>query len=100
MQSAPAHIAAISVASFGAGLVAPDLIRGLAMQILSANSSSRQLWAASTITGTKPAHDTRWSSSNTADVGVNPCDTCTVSRLCANRTGGLSFLAVVGSWGL
>jgi hypothetical protein len=28
MQSAPAHIAAISVASFGAGFADPDLIRG------------------------------------------------------------------------
>jgi len=31
MQSAPAHIPAISVASFGAGLTDPDLIRGAAM---------------------------------------------------------------------
>jgi hypothetical protein len=30
MQSAPAHIPAISVASFGAGLTDPDLIRGAA----------------------------------------------------------------------
>ena len=37
MQSAPAHIPAIRVASFGAGLAAPDLIRGAVMRTLSAS---------------------------------------------------------------
>jgi hypothetical protein len=57
MQSAPAHIPAITVLSFGAGLADPDLILGSAY----------------------PAHDTRCSSSNTADSAANLCDTCTGS---------------------
>ena len=81
MQSAPAHIPAISVASFGAGLAEPDLIRGAAMQTLSARSCASPVPAANSITGTSPAHDTRWSSSNTADAAVNLCDTCTGSAL-------------------
>ena len=79
MLSAPAHMPAITVVSFGAGLADPDLILGTAMSILSANSVGSPVWAASVITGTSPAHDTRWSSSNTADAGVNLCDTCTGS---------------------
>ena len=39
MQSAPAHMPAITVASFGAGLAAPDLIRGSAMWTFSAEQS-------------------------------------------------------------
>src|SRR6185312_16791420 len=39
----------------------------------------RPACSASTITGTRPAHDTRWSSSNTADCGVNVWDTRTGS---------------------
>ena len=38
MQSAPAHMPAISVASFGAGFAAPDLIRGAVMRTFSASS--------------------------------------------------------------
>ena len=79
MLSAPAHIPAISVASFGAGLADPDLILGSQMQILSASSCGRPVWAATVITGTRPAHDTRWSSSKRADAEVNLCDTCTGS---------------------
>jgi len=37
MQSAPAHIAAVNVANFGAGLADHDLIRGAGIQIFSAN---------------------------------------------------------------
>ncbi|SID50079.1 Uncharacterised protein [Mycobacteroides abscessus subsp. abscessus] len=79
MLSAPAHIPAISVANFGAGLAAPDLILVSAMCTFSASISTRPVWAASVITGTSPAHDTRLSSSNTADSGVKRCDTCTGS---------------------
>lgn len=77
--SAPAHIAAIKVANFGAGLAEPDLIFGALMQTLSASSSPRPVWAASVITGTRPVHDTRCSSSNTAEAWANVCDTCTES---------------------
>ena len=91
MLSAPAHIAAINVASFGAGLAAPDLILGSAIWTLSASSADKVVWAASVITGTSPAHDTRLSSSNTAETGLKLCDTCTgsafrvlVRLLCGN----------------
>src|SRR5271156_3344132 len=79
MLSAPAHIAAISVASFGAGLAAPDLIRGALICTFSSSSRDRPACSASATTGTSPAHDTRLSSSNTADSGANLWDTCTGS---------------------
>ena len=67
MQSAPAHIPAITVASFGAGFAAPDLIRGAVIETFSANIAGSPVCSASVITGTSPAYDTRLSSSNTAD---------------------------------
>jgi hypothetical protein len=79
MLSAPAHIPAINVANFGEGLADPDLIFGAGMQILSANSSGSPVWVARVMTGTSPAHDTRCSSSNTADSAANLCETCTGS---------------------
>jgi hypothetical protein len=79
MLSAPTHMPAINVVSFGDGLADPDLIFGAGMQTFSANSSASPVWAASAITGTNPAHDTRCSSSNTADDAANPWDTCTGS---------------------
>jgi hypothetical protein len=57
--SAPAHMPATSVASFGAGLAAPDLIRGTAMQIFSSSRRPKPVCSANLITGTSPAHDTR-----------------------------------------
>ena len=44
-----------------------------------ANSSDSPVCSASVITGTSPAHDTRLSSSNTAESAVNLCETCTGS---------------------
>src|SRR5258705_10043110 len=79
MQSAPAHIPAITVVSFGAGLADPDLILGSAIWTFSANSPGTPVCVASVITGTSPAHDTRCSSSNTADAAMKLCDTCTGS---------------------
>src|SRR3954468_10609054 len=79
MQSAPTHIPAINVVSFGDGLAAPDLIFGAGMHTLSANSCGSPVWVASVMTGTSPAHDTRCSSSNTADDAANPWDTRTGS---------------------
>ena len=91
MLSAPAHIPPIRVASFGAGLAAADLILVSAMCTFSASSSARPVCSASVITGTSPAHDTRLSSSNTAESGKKLCDTCTgsaflrrVRLLCGN----------------
>src|ERR1700728_4162878 len=79
MQSAPAHIAAIRVTSFGAGLAAPDLIRGSVIRTFSPSRRDRPACSASVITGTRPAHDTRLSSSNTAESRANLWDTCTGS---------------------
>ena len=79
MQSAPAHMPAMTVLSFGAGLAAPDLILGSAMTTLSRNSCGKAVWAARVITGTNPAQDTRWSSSKTADDTAKLWDTFTGS---------------------
>ena len=77
--SAPAHIPAITVVSYGDGLADPDLIRGCAIRTLSATSSKSPVWATGVITGNSPAHDTRCSSSKTADDAVNLWETCTGS---------------------
>jgi len=79
MQSAPAHIPAIRVASLGAGLAEPDLIRGAAIWTLPANSRVSPVRCANAITGTSPAVDTRLWSSNRAESAPNPCKTCTGS---------------------
>jgi hypothetical protein len=65
--SAPAHIPATNVASFGAGLADPDLTRGEAIATLSSNSLVRPVCSARVITGTSPATETRLSSSNRAE---------------------------------
>ena len=57
----------------------PDLIRGAAMCTICANRSDMPVRSASAITGTRPAHDTRLSSSNTAESTENLCETCTGS---------------------
>ena len=46
---------AITVASFGDGLAAPDLIRSLVKRILCSNNAERRLCSANVITGTNPA---------------------------------------------
>src|SRR5271168_5196447 len=79
MLSAPVHIPAISVASFGAGFADPDVMRGWPMRTFSDSSPHRPVCSAKPITGTRPASDTRWSSSNTADSAANLCETCTGS---------------------
>ena len=85
MQSAPATMPAINVASLGAGLAAPDLIRGAVMRTFSSSSRTSPVCWANAITGTNPALDTRLSSSNTADSAANLCETCTGSAF-PNRT--------------
>ena len=70
---------ATTVASFGAGLAAPEAIRGSAMRTFSAISRDSPVCSANVITGTSPAQDTRRSSSNTAEPTPNLCDTFTES---------------------
>ncbi|BBY58513.1 hypothetical protein MSAR_16490 [Mycolicibacterium sarraceniae] len=79
MQSAPAHMPATTVASFGAGFADPDVIRGAMMRTFSSNNLPSPVCSANVMTGTSPAHDTRLSSSNTADSAANLCETCTGS---------------------
>jgi hypothetical protein len=67
MQSAPALMPAINVASFGAEFAAPDLIRDAVIWIFSSSSLPSPVCSANVITGISPAHDTRFWSSNTAD---------------------------------
>src|SRR6476659_10265291 len=61
------------------------------MCTFSPRSPARPVCSASVITGTSPAHDTRLSSSNTAESAMKLCDTCTgsaflkpVRLLCGN----------------
>jgi hypothetical protein len=77
---------AMRVASFGAGLAAPDFTRIEVMRILLSNNRVKPACSARAITGTRPAHDTRLSSSNTAESGPNVWDTFT----------GSAFLVPVG----
>jgi hypothetical protein len=79
IQSAPAHMPATTVASFGAGLAAPEAIRGSAMRTFSAISRESPVCSANVITGTSPAQDTRRSLSNTAEPTPKLCDTFTES---------------------
>jgi hypothetical protein len=79
MQSAPAHMPATTVTSFGDGLAAPDLIRGSAICTFSPSNRESPDCSANVSTGTSPAHDTRLSSSNTAEVAEKLWDTCTDS---------------------
>jgi hypothetical protein len=79
MLSAPAHIPAITPNSLGTGFAAPDLIRGVVIDTLSARiCGSRVCWA-SPSSGTSPACDTRLSSSKRAEPGVNLWETRTES---------------------
>src|SRR6476660_6929253 len=81
MLSAPAHIPAITLSSFGAGLAAPDLIRDVVIDTLSARICGSRVCSANPSSGTSPACDTRLSSSKRAEPAVNLCDTRTGSAL-------------------
>jgi len=63
MLSAPEHIPAITPNSLGAGFAAPDLIRDVLIDTVSAMISGSLVCAASPSSGTSPASDTRLSSS-------------------------------------
>src|SRR3954463_5594858 len=79
MLSAPAHIPAITVSSFGTGFAAPDLIRDVLIDTFSAMISGSLVCSASPSSGTNPASDTRLSSSNRAEPAVNLWETRTES---------------------
>jgi hypothetical protein len=79
MLSAPAHIPAITVSSLGTGFAAPDLIRAVLIDTLSAMISGSRVCSASSSSGTSPASDTRLSSSKRAEPAVNLWETRTES---------------------
>jgi hypothetical protein len=55
MLSAPAHIPAITLNSFGTGFAEPDLIRGWLITTFSAMISGSRVCSANSNTGTNPA---------------------------------------------
>jgi hypothetical protein len=71
MLSAPQAIAPMIEVSLLAGLTAPDLTRVEGRSTCSPISRERPVCSASFSTGTNPADDTRFCSSNTADPAVN-----------------------------
>ena len=79
MLSAPAHIPAITSTSLGTGFAAPDLIRDVLIDTVSARISGSRVCSASPSSGTSPASDTRLSSSKRAEPAVNLWETRTES---------------------
>ena len=67
MLSAPHTMPAMIVVSFPAGFTAPETTRVLGRSTCSPINCERPVCSASSSTGTKPAADTRFCSSNTAD---------------------------------
>ena len=76
MLSAPHIIAAMIEVSFPAGFTAPDFTRADGRSTCSSINSERPVCSASSSTGTNPAADTRFRSSNTAESTMNVCDDC------------------------
>src|SRR5258705_7711315 len=77
MLSAPHIMPAMIVVSFPAGLTAPDFTRVLGRSTCSPINRERPVCSANSSTGTRPAADTRFRSSNTADPTANVCHDCT-----------------------
>ena len=77
MLSAPQAIAATIEVSLPAGFTAPEATRVDGRSTCSAINRERPVCSANSSTGTNPADDTRFCSSNTADSGVNVYDDCT-----------------------
>jgi hypothetical protein len=77
MLSAPHIIAAMMEVSLPTGLTAPDLTRVDGSSTCSPINRESPVCSANSSTGTNPAADTRFCSSNTADPRVNVCDDCT-----------------------
>jgi len=76
MLSAPHAIAAMIEVSLPAGLTAPDFTRVDGSSTCSSISRERPVCSANSSTGTKPAADTRFCSSNTANPAANVYDEC------------------------
>jgi hypothetical protein len=66
MLSAPAAIPAMTEVSFGVAFAAPDFTRSLVNRTCASSSADRPARSANSSSGTRPACDTRLSSSNTA----------------------------------
>src|SRR4029077_16226283 len=77
MLSAPQAIAAIIDVNFPTGFTAPDFTRVDGRSTRSSINRERPACSASSNTGTRPAADTKFCSSNTADSVVNVYDECT-----------------------
>src|SRR6478609_7784971 len=81
MLSAPADKPAMIEASFGVGFAAPDRTRSLVNQTCSSSNVDKPVCSASSITGTRPAQDTRFASSDAATPRCQSCDNLTESVL-------------------
>jgi hypothetical protein len=79
MLSAPAAIPAMIDVNLPAGFSAADLTLVVLIATLPEISSDRPARSASAITGTKPANDTRFSSSNNGVARDHSCGSFTIS---------------------
>ena len=93
---------AMIVVSFPAGFTAPDATRVLGRSTCSPINRERPVCSASSSTGTKPAADTRFCSSNTADPTANVCDDCTENafRRTDNRDLSITIVPVQKAFSL
>ena len=83
MQSAPAAIPAMTAVSFPAGFAPADATLDVLNTTLSAISSTKRVCSANPITGTKPAHETRRSSSKTGTARDQPSCSFTFGAFCS-----------------
>lgn len=77
MLSAPHIMPAMIVVSFPAGLTAPEATRVDGRSTCSPINRERPVCSANSMIGTRPAADTRFRSSNTAESALNIWDDCT-----------------------
>src|SRR6476619_495057 len=88
MLSAPASSPPTTDVNFGVGLAAPDRTSSLVNVTCSSSRSDNPDCSASSQTGTSPAADTRFGSSNTAAARPQACDNSTESVLPIQRQFG------------
>ena len=88
MQSAPAAIPAMIEVSFPAGFTPAEATLDVLNLTRSAISSGRPARSANPITGTRPAHDTRCSSSKTGAARDHPSGSFTPSAFCGLAGSG------------
>jgi hypothetical protein len=79
MLSAPAAIPATIEVSLPAGFTAAEATLVALIATRPSINADRPACSASAITGTRPAHDTRFSSSNNGTARDQPCGSFTVS---------------------